>query len=151
MDDRRYYTVDEANQVVPWLESCFGRILQLRSQMRSLYGALEAMGDRPEPQAVLSPVGVGDGTETDDPRSRARSTFVGLMELVQEELLAIQERGIEVKDLDTGLCDFWSESVVPGLEVFLCWRYGEKSITHYHEPHAGFAGRKPLPPPAPGC
>lgn len=150
MDDRRYYTVDEANEMVPWLEACFARILQLRSQMRSLYGALEEMGDRPEPQAVLAVT--GDGTESDDdPRNRARQTFVGLMELVQEELLAIQEEGIEVKDLDTGLCDFWSESVVPGLEVFLCWRYGEKRITHYHEPHAGFAGRKPLPTPAPSC
>lgn len=152
MSDRRYFTVDEANELVPWLEACFARILQLRSQMRSLYGALEAMGDRPDPQLVLSGASApGDPIDDDDPRSRARSTFVGLMELVQEELVAIQEQGIEVKDLDTGLCDFWSETVVPGLEVYLCWRYGEKRITHYHEPHAGFAGRKPLPAPAPGC
>ena len=30
--------------------------------------------------------------------------------------------------------------------VWLCWRYGEQSIDHYHELDAGFAGRKPLAP-----
>ena len=138
----RYYTVDEANAMVPWLEQCFGRILQLRSQMRSLYGTLEDLGHRPDPESLQRT----DGPE--EVRS-ARAKFVGLMELLQDELVAIQTEGVEIKDLDTGLCDFWSMSVVPGVEVYLCWRYGEKRIGFYHEPHAGFAGRKPLPEPAP--
>jgi hypothetical protein len=147
MSERQYYTLDEANAMVPWLEQCFARILQLRSQMRGLYSTLESLGQRPDPDSLLRSSGsdAADGLDV----VRARSTFVGLMELMQEELLAIQNEGVEVKDLDTGLCDFWSTSVVPGVEVYLCWRYGEKRITHYHEPHTGFAGRKPVPPPAP--
>ena len=28
--------------------------------------------------------------------------------------------------------------------MFLCWRYGEDRITHWHEVEAGFAGRQPI-------
>ena len=28
--------------------------------------------------------------------------------------------------------------------VFLCWRYGEERITHWHEIDGGFAGRQPV-------
>jgi hypothetical protein len=142
MSEHRYYTVDEANAVVPWLEQCFARILQLRSQMRALYSTLEGLGHRPDPENL-------ERKDGSDEVLSARAKFVGLMELVQEELIAIQTEGVEIKDLDTGLCDFWSLSIVPGTEVYLCWRYGEKRIGYYHEPHAGFAGRKPLPAPAP--
>ncbi len=142
MSKRRYFTPQEANAMVPWLEQCFGRILQLRSQLRSHYSTLEGLGYRPDPESLS----LGDGPE--EVRS-TRAKFVGLMELMQEELSTIQSEGIEIKDLDTGLCDFWSLDVVPGSEVYLCWRYGEKHIAYYHEPHAGFAGRKPLPMPTP--
>jgi hypothetical protein len=156
MSDRRYYTVEEANSMVPWLEECFGRILRLRSQMRSLYSTLEALGHRPDVENLQE--SLQQGVERDasgghedvhaDVKS-ARAKFVGLMELMQDELVAIQTAGVEIKDLDTGLCDFWSISVIPGDEVYLCWRYGEKRIAFYHTPHAGFAGRKPLPEPTP--
>lgn len=141
MSDRRYYTVDEANALVPWLESCFARIMQLRLQLRALYGTLEDLGHRPDAQNVRRE----DGPEE---VRVARAKFVGVMELLQDDLTAIHDRGIEVKDIDTGLCDFWSNTTVPGIDVYLCWRYGEKRIEFYHEPHAGFAGRKPLPMPA---
>jgi hypothetical protein len=29
--------------------------------------------------------------------------------------------------------------------VYLCWRFGEQGIVHWHELDTGFAGRKPLP------
>ena len=34
MSERRFFTLDEANAMVPWLKQCFGRILQLRSQLQ---------------------------------------------------------------------------------------------------------------------
>jgi hypothetical protein len=142
MNERRYFTVDEADAMVPWLGQCFGRILQLRSQLRALYSALEELGQRPDPDNLVR----NDGPEE---VRMTRAKFVGVMELLQEELVAIQNEGVEIKDLDTGLCDFWSVSIIPGTEVYLCWRYGEKQIAYYHEPHAGFAGRKPLPPTLP--
>jgi hypothetical protein len=57
-------------------------------------------------------------------------------------LREVAELGIEIKALD-GLCDFRSR--YGGRVVFLCWRFGEDRITHFHELEGGFAGRKPLP------
>lgn len=148
--ERRYFTVEEANSMVPWLEECFGRILRLRSQMRSLYGTLEHLGHRPDAENLQENFRESlQSSEASEEVKSARAKFVGLMELMQDELVAIQTAGVEIKDLDTGLCDFWSLSVLPGEEVYLCWRYGEKRIAFYHTPHSGFAGRKPLPEPMP--
>jgi hypothetical protein len=51
----------------------------------------------------------------------------------------IQDMGIEVKDLTTGLIDFpaWHEDH----EVYLCWKFGEDSVQFWHEIEAGFIGR----------
>ena len=136
MSERRYYTLEEATQLLPWLIQCFTRIVQLRAQMRALYEFLVEKGHRPDPENLRSEAG------TDEVRS-ARAKFVGLMEAMQEDLSEILATGVEVKDLDTGLCDFWS--YIDGREVYLCWRFGETSIGFYHAPEAGFAGRKPLP------
>jgi Uncharacterized conserved protein (DUF2203) len=63
-----------------------------------------------------------------------------------EELAAaledLDELGILVKDLDTGLIDFPSE--LDGEPVLLCWRLGEDEIAWYHGHDDGFAGRRPL-------
>ncbi|MBI4051663.1 MAG: DUF2203 family protein [Elusimicrobia bacterium] len=32
-----------------------------------------------------------------------------------------------------------------GEEVYLCWKFGEKEIQHYHGTEEGFAARKSLP------
>lgn len=141
--ERRYFTLDEANALLPWLEECFGKLTQLRGQLRGLYTMLDGLGQRPDAQSLSSSSGSPEV-------QAARAKFRGLMEIVHEELATIADAGVEVKDLDTGLCDFWSITAVPGREVYLCWRYGEKRIEFYHEPQAGFAGRKPIPviPPA---
>jgi len=55
---------------------------------------------------------------------------------------AIQELGVLVKDLDTGLVDF--PSVRDGEEVLLCWRLGEDEVAYWHGYEDGFAGRRPI-------
>lgn len=52
----------------------------------------------------------------------------------------LQLRGVELKDIDTGLVDF--PSIINGKEVLLCWKLGESSIRFYHGVHEGFNGRK---------
>jgi hypothetical protein len=47
--------------------------------------------------------------------------------------------GIEVKAAD-GLVDF--RALLGGRTVYLCWRFGEPSISHWHELEAGFSGRQ---------
>lgn len=78
-----------------------------------------------------------------------------LMELLQKhesiageilEIKALVEEihsyGCVCKGVEEGLVDF---PCLLGEEVvFLCWRYDEEAITHWHRIQDGFAGRKPL-------
>jgi hypothetical protein len=55
---------------------------------------------------------------------------------------AVERLGALVKDPRIGLIDFFGR--VEGRVVFLCWKWDEPEIAHYHELDEGFAGRKPL-------
>jgi hypothetical protein len=61
---------------------------------------------------------------------------------VKDTLAEIDATGVQVKDLDIGLLDFPCK--VEGSTVLLCWKLGEKGITHWHSTSEGFAGRKPI-------
>jgi hypothetical protein len=54
----------------------------------------------------------------------------------------IVDFGVEIKDLDKGLCDF--PHLRDGRVVLLCWLKGEEHIEWWHDVEAGFAGRQPL-------
>jgi hypothetical protein len=54
----------------------------------------------------------------------------------------INELGVEIKDLERGLCDF--PSLRDGRVVYLCWLLGEDSIEWWHDTDTGFSGRQPL-------
>jgi hypothetical protein len=135
--DKRLFSVDEANTLIPGLEVRFGKVMRLRAQLRGAYEELERMGETPDADSLAR----GDGTPE---VRRARGRFRALMEALGEELEAIEQTGVLVKDLDIGLCDFIGER--DGREVCLCWQYGEKQVRFWHDLDAGFAGRQPIDP-----
>ncbi len=139
-DEKRYFTVDEANALIPELEHRFQRVMQLRARLRDAYERLEQLGEPPTADSLRR---VGGPPELE----RFRGRFRGLLETLTEELQAIEEAGVAVKDLDIGLCDFLGK--VGGREVWLCWQYGEKRVAFFHDLDAGFAGRQPLEASAP--
>ncbi|MBI5398563.1 DUF2203 domain-containing protein [Candidatus Woesearchaeota archaeon] len=47
-----------------------------------------------------------------------------------------------VKDIEIGLVDFYA--LHDDREIFLCYCYGEKDITHWHEVDEGYPGRQPI-------
>jgi hypothetical protein len=57
----------------------------------------------------------------------------------------LEEMGAVLKDPSQGLVDFYG--LVDGKRVWLCWKYGEKSVTDYHGLDEGFSGRKPIEAP----
>ena len=56
----------------------------------------------------------------------------------------LEEKGIELKDMDAGLVDFPAKRF--DQEVYLCWKLGEQQILYWHEIQTGYAGRKLLRP-----
>src|SRR4051812_3253023 len=60
---------------------------------------------------------------------------------IRRELRRLQELGIEVKAVD-GLVDF--RSLRAGEIVYLCWKFPETEVGHWHRLEGGFGGRKPI-------
>ena len=74
--------------------------------------------------------------------ARRRAERDKATQAAKDALAEIEAIGVEVQDLEEGLLDF--PCVMDGKTVMLCWKLGEDSITHWHGPEDGFAGRKPL-------
>ncbi len=138
----RFFTVEEANALVPTLEIEFGRIAQVRSRLAPL---IQALGGPDEAVAILqdgAPLPSGKETEAESLRALA-AELTGAVERVNE-------LGCLVKDVELGLVDFYA--LVEGEPAFLCWQFGERAITHWHPLEEGYASRKPIagapsPPP----
>jgi hypothetical protein len=133
--EKRIFTVAEANALVPALEARFAKVMQLRAQLRHTHGELEKAGETPTADSLQRQDGPPEV-------QKLRGRFRALLEALTEELAAVEELGVAVKDLEMGLCDFLG--LREGREVWLCWQYGEKQVAFWHELDAGFAKRQPL-------
>ena len=74
--------------------------------------------------------------------NRALSQLVLEFEKLDALIHKIQDLGVLIKDINTGLLDF--PALRAGREVYLCWKHGEGEIAFWHEVEAGFAGRRPI-------
>ncbi len=62
--------------------------------------------------------------------------------LFYRELTELTKLGAVVKDVKIGLVDFYYKH--EGKDVLLCWKYGEKQISHWHEVETGYDARKSI-------
>ncbi len=65
------------------------------------------------------------------------------MEALVLKVRELNERGIEIKDLNKGLIDFPTIRA-NGEEVFLCYMIGEETILAWHPIEGGFPSRQPI-------
>jgi len=66
----------------------------------------------------------------------------GVIDQMQAGVARIDELGITLRDIETGLIDF--PALVTGRQVWLCWRLGEDDVAWWHELTTGVAGRRSL-------
>jgi hypothetical protein len=133
MSDRTF-TLDEAQSLLPVLES----LLRATIHSKKLMDEGEA-----EMQALSHRIFLNGGTHVDViPIARRKAERAKAEQRIKDALAEIDSIGVQVKDLDIGLLDF--PCLVDGEIILLCWKLGEKSITHWHGTEEGFAGRKPI-------
>jgi hypothetical protein len=72
-----------------------------------------------------------------------QKVFPPEMEQLVLKVRELNERGIEIKDLDKGLIDF-PHLRANGEEVYLCYMLGEKQVLAWHPIEGGFAARRPI-------
>jgi hypothetical protein len=121
MSERRF-TLDDANAELDELRERLPRLREARL-------GLIASSERITAAVATDPGGV------------AGSDWFAHQDTLKEELGYLAERGILLRDPETGLIDFPAER--DGERVFLCWRLGEDEVAFYHGEHSGFSGRKP--------
>jgi hypothetical protein len=133
MSDRTF-TLDEAQTLLPVLES----LLRTAIDGKKLIDAVDA-----EHQELAHRIFLSGGLLVNVVHvARRKAEREKSIQRVKDALAEIDATGVQVKDLDIGLLDFPCE--VDGRTVLLCWKLGEKGITHWHGVSEGFAGRKPI-------
>jgi len=133
----RLWTVEEANARVPELEELLPRLRAWTVRMAEVHAELHRLQEF-------------WGKEIDAPdhadherKNQLDSEWANLTQRLEEAVSSLQREAIELRDVDSGLVDFYG--YVGGEVVFLCWLRGEPEVGHYHTLTSGFRNRRPLP------
>jgi hypothetical protein len=128
----RTFTLDEAQSLLPVLESLLRTAISGKKLMEDVEGEMQSLSHR---------IFLNGGTHVDVVAvARRKGERAKAEQRAKDALAEIDSIGVQVKDLDIGLLDFPCE--VDGRIVLLCWKTGEPAITHWHGTEEGFAGRK---------
>ncbi len=117
-----YYQVAEANAQIAELTTLFERVLELRTQLKRLVP--------------------GEGGGRKQPAVEDRHAVRALMETLNDTTDEIAALGCVIKDVEIGLVDWPARH--DGRDIWLCWRYGERTVEFWHDADAGYAGRRPV-------
>ncbi len=124
--EKRFFTVEEARQLLPALKKLVGRAIFLSARLREQQDVVQSLAD-----SASNNTGSPEGT-----------AYLETLIQLENYLHQIQDIGCVVKSVEEGLVDF--PHLKEGREVYLCWKHGEEDIRYWHEVDAGFAGRTPL-------
>ncbi len=132
----RLYTVEDAQaalpEIIPVLERVRAAYVELRALQASL--AADVRGASGDGHLLADPWQQGGENRVED-----------LNQELQRGARELDLRGVELKDPEKGLVDFFHKR--DGRVVYLCFLLGEPRIEYWHELHAGFAGRQRLQEP----
>ena len=131
----RIFSVDEANQLLPYLDLALERLTGLGREVTELKREID----------VLRAIAGSGATESNaDLRSLSdkEGAYDAAVEHFRSSLADVSRQGCIIRDLELGLVDFYTMN--KDQVVCLCWRRGEPKIEHWHPLDEGFSGRRPL-------
>jgi hypothetical protein len=132
---KRYFTVEEANALLPELRVILEDLLARRQELEERQQILESIRQQAG----------GNGYQLGgDQFLRLKREAEFILEECNNAIKNIEALGCLLKDFQIGLIDF--PSMRDGREIFLCWKPDEAEVTHWHDLTEGFAGRKPIRP-----
>lgn len=136
-DSPPVFTLEAVNALLPRLRALMERQMGRRSEIElRLEKLAKLLGTAP------NNIQVDDG---DPPPVRdLKQDLADHVNRYQSAWSELEEMGAVLKDPRSGLVDFYGQ--VDGKRVWLCWKYGEDAVTHYHGLHEGFSGRKAIEP-----
>ena len=136
----RLWTADEATARVADLEELLPRlrgwVLRLRAVHADIVRLVEFWG---------KDVDAPDHADH-ELKQRLDAEWQNLTRRLEEAVAGLRAEGIELKDLETGLVDFYG--LEGGEVVFLCWQRGEPRVAFFHPLTGGYRTRRPIAPPS---
>lgn len=128
-----YFTLKEANELIPWLNRIFDSIEPLAHKVDKLSMEVKTLQ-----QSAYS-----NGVSNKENEVEKRQLEIGqTTKLIEDKIMQIQDSGIVVRNISQRLVDF--PHILDAREVYLCWIRGETEIRFFHETTSGYADRKPL-------
>ena len=124
--DKKYFTVEEANALVPDLLEVVPRLQALHTKLTS---------DFPDVRKAWEQSRFSGG-------SREGADYLNIALIANRLTKFLEDRGCVIKGIENGLIDF--PSLREGREVYLCWKNPEKEIRFWHDLDTGFTGRQPI-------
>jgi hypothetical protein len=137
----RFFDLDEAADTLPELRGILGRLRDQRAELIRLRDEVLEQQATVEAGGAAGGRGAEEALDVEELR-RVRLRMQGVIDQMQAGVARIDELGITLRDIETGLVDF--PALVSGRQVWLCWRLGEESVAHWHELTSGFESRRPL-------
>ena len=122
-----YFTIQEANAVLPAVIQKYKALQQQRAEVQKLEAQLNS--------SMGMSFNLGDYATLKKQLNSAVTKFYAAVE-------ELENSGAVLKSLEEGLLDFPSKRFDE--DVWLCWKEGETEIKFWHEKDVGFMGRKPL-------
>ncbi len=124
----KLFSPEKANALIPLLEPILEELWLKRRELaiKLLEFDPALRGGRPE--------------RIHDRRSARR--FTELKAEIVRLINRIEAYGCVVKSIDLGLLDF--PALRDNRPIYLCWKAGETSLSHWHGTDEGFSHRKPL-------
>ena len=128
------FTLDEAQSMLPLVESLLNRAMENKRAAEAVETELSGLARR---------IHISGGMRVNIANvASQKSTMQQHIQRASEIVEEIDEIGVQIKDLDTGLLDFPCR--LDDEIVLLCWKSGETAIEHWHTMDAGFKGRQPI-------
>jgi hypothetical protein len=131
------FTLEAVNALIPRLRALVGAQMDRRSDIeRRLEQLADLTGRSPETIQV---------DEFDPPDVRdLKGKLFDRIDVYRRMWQEIEDMGAVLKDPRTGLVDFYGR--VDDKLVWLCWKYGEDVVSHYHSLDEGFVARRAIEP-----
>jgi hypothetical protein len=128
------FTLDEAQSLLPLLESLLKRAIEGKQEAEKVETGLTDLARR---------IYFSGGMKVDvSAVVKLRAEVEVHLQKVRESVAEIDSIGVQVKDIDNGLLDFPCR--LDDQVVLLCWRLGEPNIEHWHTTDSGIKGRQPI-------
>lgn len=124
---KKYYSVEEAEEMIPVLKPQLLKLLKL-SKAIDLLDAIDIQYE--------------DEYETIKKDVQMNRKFHEYSLKFCKEIEKLLDAGIVLKDLEEGLINFFG--VNEGKEIFLCWKIGKENIHAWYEADSEYEFRKPI-------